>query len=160
MQMQDALAARMEAVPFPGAADAGKSWSGRSIGGSGLPADARAVIYRPAPSVIRAPRRRIAGWMLEFEPRARPFIDPLMGWTGSTDTIRQLKLRFPTREAATDYARRQGLHYEVREPAYLDSDGPVSVAQSETVSGQVPVKPARAWDSLLAFDRLLEADAA
>ena len=97
--------------------------------------------------------------MPEFEPRSRPFIDPLMGWTGSTDTLRQLKLRFPTREAAIDYARRQGLRYEVREPAHLGSDGPASVEQSESISGQVPIEAAWAWEvPHLAFDRLFEAD--
>jgi ETC complex I subunit conserved region len=159
MQMKDALAARMEAVPFPGTADAGMSWSARSIGGSGLPADACAVICCPAPSVTRAAPRRVGGWMLEFEPRSRPFIDPLMGWTGSTDTLRQLKLRFPTREAAIDYARRQGLRYEVREPALLASDSSASTEQSESVFGQIPTEAAWAWEvPHLAFDRLFQAD--
>ena len=54
--------------------------------------------------------------MLEFEPRAPEFIEPLMGWTGGTDPLRQGQLRFPSREAAIAYARREGLPYTVYEP--------------------------------------------
>jgi hypothetical protein len=54
-------------------------------------------------------------WLLEFEPQSAPFIEPLMGWTGSTDPMAQVRLVFRTREAAVAYARRQGLDYEVRD---------------------------------------------
>jgi hypothetical protein len=50
-----------------------------------------------------------AGWRLEFEPRTAPFRDPLMGWTGSRDPLRQVALTFPTLDAALSYAERQGL---------------------------------------------------
>jgi hypothetical protein len=44
-----------------------------------------------------------------------PFIEPLMGWTGGDDTLTQVELTFPTREAAVAYAQRQGLAYIVEE---------------------------------------------
>jgi hypothetical protein len=62
----------------------------------------------------RAGTRR---WILEFEPQSAPFIEPLMGWIGSTDPMAQVRLAFPTREAAVAYAQRQGLNYEVRDTA-------------------------------------------
>ena len=66
-------------------------------------------------------RREFAGLqivvILEFEPQSAPFIEPLMGWVGSTDPMAQMRLAFSTREAAVAYAQRQGLDYEVRDTA-------------------------------------------
>jgi ETC complex I subunit-like protein len=119
MQLRDALAARTVAVPFPGAAHAGDEPDTRPAEGSSFPDDARAIIRCPAPSVMSAGRRGATEWVLEFEPRARPFVEPLMGWVGGADPLSQVRLRFPSREAAIAYARRQGLAFEVREPAHL-----------------------------------------
>ncbi len=120
MQLRDALAARTQAVPFAGTAAAAAQVApgGRR---SCFPADARAVIHCPAPSVMSAGRRGASEWVLEFEPRERPFIDPLMGWVGGADLLRHVKLRFPSREAAIACARREGLAFELREPAHLRS---------------------------------------
>ena len=41
-----------------------------------------------------------AGWLLEFEPHSAPFIEPPMGWTGSTDPMAHMTLSFASREAA------------------------------------------------------------
>ena len=43
-----------------------------------------------------------------------------MGWTGSSDPLAHMQLGFGSREAAVAYADRQGLEYEVREPAGAD----------------------------------------
>lgn len=159
MQMRDALAARTEAVPFPGTANAGMSDCVQPIEASDLPADARAVIYCRAPTVVQGPRRRAKEWILEFEPRGKPFIDPLMGWTGGTDTLRQIKLRFPTLEAAIGYACRQGLRYEVHGPTSLNCGVAAHVGQAEPISVHVPVEGAWAWDvPHLALEQLLVAN--
>ena len=50
---------------------------------------------------------------LEYAPAEARRIDPLMGWTGSGDMNGQVRLRFETREAAIDYAERNGLAYAV-----------------------------------------------
>src|ERR671929_435049 len=81
-----------------------------------FPPDARAVIYRPSRSVMTSGRANTGQWVLEFEPRSREFIEPLMGWTGSSDPLRHVRLSFPTREAAVAYARREGLPFTVHEP--------------------------------------------
>ena len=39
--------------------------------------------------------------------------DPLTGWAGSGDTQQQLKLSFPSQEAAIAYAQKQGVPYTV-----------------------------------------------
>lgn len=51
-------------------------------------------------------RARPKGWRLVFEWRTAPVIEPLMGYTGSGDTLTQVELDFPTAQAAIDYAER------------------------------------------------------
>jgi ETC complex I subunit conserved region len=127
MRLQDALAARTMAVPFPGTASGGDGSGGRPADGSSFPDDARAVIYCPAPPVTSAGRRGATEWVLAFEPRARPFVEPLMGWIGGADPLSHVRLRFPNREAAIAYARGQGLAFEVREPTHVHRGGLVRV---------------------------------
>ena len=55
-------------------------------------------------------------WLLEFEPEARREMDPLMGWTSSSDTRAQVRLSFDTVEEAIAYAAKQGYAYTVEKP--------------------------------------------
>jgi hypothetical protein len=55
-------------------------------------------------------------WIVEFASASPRAVDPLMGWTSSTDTQSQVRMRFETREAALAYAREQGLEVTVTEP--------------------------------------------
>jgi NADH dehydrogenase len=59
---------------------------------------------------------RTREWVLEFAPAAAREIDPLMGWTSSSDTQAQVRLRFPTKEAAQAYAASKGYEVTVVEP--------------------------------------------
>jgi hypothetical protein len=52
-------------------------------------------------------------WVLEFAPAEAKRPDPLTGWAGSGDTRQQLRLTFPTVEAAKAYADREGVAYTV-----------------------------------------------
>lgn len=79
--------------------------------------NAHAVIYRPSRSVMQSSAALPRHWVLEFEPRAPHRLDHLMGWSGSTDPLTQLRLRFSTGEEATAFARRNGLSFDVRTPA-------------------------------------------
>jgi hypothetical protein len=54
-----------------------------------FPADAEAIIYRSAKSAMTSGRAGLRSWILEFKPRSPLFIEPLMGWTGSTDPLSQ-----------------------------------------------------------------------
>jgi hypothetical protein len=73
-------------------------------------------IYRPSPSVMQAGRANARSWVLEFEATGLPEIEPLMGWVSTDDPFLQIRLQFPTRAAAVDYAERKGLDYMVLEP--------------------------------------------
>ncbi len=76
----------------------------------------RVCIYSPARTAMQQGRGRTGGWVVEFEPRSAGRIDPLMGWTGSSDTRQQLRLEFPSREDAIAYCNRRGLEYRLRAP--------------------------------------------
>lgn len=55
-------------------------------------------------------------WQLEFEPSEKQVVEPLMGWTSSGDTRRQVRLNFETRDEAVAYAEKHGIPYQVFEP--------------------------------------------
>lgn len=76
----------------------------------------RARIYQPAKTAMQSGSAKAKGWVLEFAPASARDIDPLMGWTSSTDTQAQVRLRFDTREAAEDYAVAKGIEFDVAEP--------------------------------------------
>ncbi len=77
---------------------------------------ADAIIYRPSKTAMQSGRGRVGTWVLEFEPGSPKVPDPLMGWTGSADTRRQVRLCFASREAAAAYAERSGLSFRIQEP--------------------------------------------
>lgn len=52
-------------------------------------------------------------WLLEFERQEPLRPDPLTGWNGSGDTNTQVRMNFPTEEAAIDYCDRNGLAYHL-----------------------------------------------
>lgn len=75
-----------------------------------------ARIYRPTKTAMQSGRAGTKDWVLDFEDRAARQIDPLMGWTSSTDTLSQVQLAFDTKEQAIAYAERHGIAYRVVEP--------------------------------------------
>ena len=76
----------------------------------------RARIYKPAKNAMQSGCARTKDWVLEYEPEAPREIDPLMGWTSSTDMRQQLLLEFNSREKAVAYAQKNGIPYSVFEP--------------------------------------------
>ncbi|MAC78296.1 MAG: ETC complex I subunit [Rhodobacteraceae bacterium] len=76
----------------------------------------RARIFQPARTAMSSGLAKTREWVLEYEPASAREIDPLMGWTSSDDTQKQVRLRFETREEALDYARDNGIDVEVMEP--------------------------------------------
>ena len=74
-----------------------------------------ARIYKPA-KVATQSGQAADIWLLEFEPQSARQVEPLMGWTSSSDTRTQVRLRFATREEAVAYAQRKGLAFTIVEP--------------------------------------------
>ena len=75
-----------------------------------------ARIYRPAKTAMSSGRAKTNRWVLEYEPERPKSIEPLMGYTSSDDMRSQVQLGFETREAAIEYATRNGIAYQVFEP--------------------------------------------
>ena len=69
----------------------------------------RARIYRPSKTAMSSGTAKTRKWVLDFVPETQRDIDPLMGWTSSSDTQAQVRLSFPTKEAALEYAREHGI---------------------------------------------------
>lgn len=76
---------------------------------------AKARIYQPAKTAMQSGRAKTRYWLFEYTPTPKQ-IDPLMGWTGSVDTLGQLRMRFPSQEAAVEFAEERGIPYEVEAP--------------------------------------------
>ena len=68
-----------------------------------------AIIYQTPKSAMQAGKAKTDLWVLEFEQSEARKPDPLMGWTGSGDTQAQVKLTFPTKDAAKAYAEKYGI---------------------------------------------------
>jgi hypothetical protein len=76
----------------------------------------RARIYQPPKTAMQSGHANTHHWLLEFEPSGPRTHDPLMGWISSADTETQIRLRFPTREAAMAYAERHAIPYDLELP--------------------------------------------
>lgn len=76
----------------------------------------RARIYQPARTAMQSGTAKTHGWVLEFPPASPREVDPLMGWTSSSDTQSQVRLRFDSKEEALAYAAEQGIEVTVTEP--------------------------------------------
>ena len=77
---------------------------------------ARAIIRKPVKNAMQSGTANTRQWVLEFAASTPREIKPLMGWTSSSDTRRQVTLQFPSREDAIAYAERNGISYVIEEP--------------------------------------------
>ena len=76
----------------------------------------RARIYKPSRTAMSSGTAKTKDWVLEFAPVERRSVDPLMGWTSSSDMDAQVKLHFDSAEAAQDYASAHGIDAVVLQP--------------------------------------------
>lgn len=74
-----------------------------------------ARIYKPARTAMQSGTANTKDWVLDYEPGTPRVVEPLMGWTSSTDMKSQVRLRFDTREEAVAYCERHGIAYQVAE---------------------------------------------
>lgn len=73
----------------------------------------KARIFQKPKNAMQSGRAGTQRWILEFAPAEARTPDPLMGWAGSGDTQRQLRLNFSSREEAIAYAARNGIDADV-----------------------------------------------
>ena len=75
-----------------------------------------ARIYQPARTAMSSGTAKTKHWVLEHAADSAREVDPLMGWTSSSDTQAQVKLVFNSKEEALDYAKDKGIETVVLEP--------------------------------------------
>jgi hypothetical protein len=75
-----------------------------------------ARIFQPARTAMQSGTAKTGIWTLEFEPEQARTIEPLMGWTSTTDMKQQIQMRFASLEEAVAYCTTRGIAYQVFEP--------------------------------------------
>ncbi len=75
-----------------------------------------ARIYCPTKNAMQSGMKNSQEWVLEFMPAKAKKLDPLMGWTSSSDMDGQIHLKFASRQDAISYAKRNSVSFEVIEP--------------------------------------------
>ena len=73
----------------------------------------QAQIVQKSKNALQSGRFGTGQWVLEYVPADAQRADPLMGWAGSGDTQRQLRLGFASREEAVAYADREGIEVDI-----------------------------------------------
>ncbi len=76
----------------------------------------QARLFQPPKTAMQSGHGNARRWLLEFEQAQPRRIEPLMGWTSSSDTKQQLRLWFETREEGEAYCQRNGIMVTVEEP--------------------------------------------
>ncbi len=75
-----------------------------------------ARIYRPAKTAMQSGSAKTNRWLLEFDAEQPRGVDPLMGWTSSSDMKSQVRLWFDNAEEAAAYAQRNGIACRIEQP--------------------------------------------
>lgn len=73
----------------------------------------QARIYQMPKTAMQSGRAYTDRWVLEFEPERKREVEPLMGWTASSDTRTQVRLLFRSKEDAIRHCEREGYMYTV-----------------------------------------------
>lgn len=72
-----------------------------------------ARIYQPTKNPMQSGRGKTGLWILEYVRETPRKIEPLMGYTSSSDMKQQIKLNFDSQEDAIAYAERNGIAYQI-----------------------------------------------
>jgi len=75
----------------------------------------KAKIFIPNKNPMQSGTGKNNIWILEFITKD-PTKNPLMGWESSSDTLTELKLEFPSKELAINYAKKKKIDFELIEP--------------------------------------------
>ncbi|MBL4802229.1 MAG: ETC complex I subunit [Emcibacter sp.] len=75
-----------------------------------------ARIYCPTKNAMQSGMKNAHKWILEYIAEKGQSLDPLMGWSSSSDMDGQISLRFASKAEAVSYAKRNAIAYEVTEP--------------------------------------------
>ena len=71
------------------------------------------IIYKPTKSSMQSGLATNKFWILKYISYSKTNLDPLMGWSGSDDTSKQIVLKFNSKEEAIDYDDLHSLKYRI-----------------------------------------------
>lgn len=72
-----------------------------------------ARIYLPSKTAMQSGKALTRKWILEFDALHARRIDPLMGWVSSDDMSGQVRLSFPSVDAAIAYCQERKIPHEI-----------------------------------------------
>jgi hypothetical protein len=75
-----------------------------------------ARIYSPAKTATQSGKGKTGVWLLDYDPAAARSVEPLMGYTSSSDMMSQVRLTFASSQEAVAYAVKNGIAYRVEQP--------------------------------------------
>jgi hypothetical protein len=75
----------------------------------------KAKIYQPSKTAMQSGKARTKFWVLEFD-KSNSSKDFVMGWTSSSNTNDQIKLKFETQEQAIKYAEENNIQFNLITP--------------------------------------------
>jgi len=75
-----------------------------------------ARIYCPTKNAMQSGMKNTRMWVLQYAAKEVKKLDPLMGWTGSSDMNGQIHLKFASKDDAIAYAKRNDIAFDVIEP--------------------------------------------
>ena len=75
----------------------------------------KAKIYQPSKTAMQSGKARTKFWVLEFD-KSNSSKDFVMGWTSSSNTNDQVKLKFETQEQAIKYAEENNIQFNLITP--------------------------------------------
>ena len=75
----------------------------------------KAKIYIPVKTAMQSGIGKRKTWILEFETED-PHTNSLMGWESSSDTLKEVRLKFTSKNKAIDHATANNIDFFVVEP--------------------------------------------
>ena len=73
------------------------------------------IIFKTSKTAMQSGSAKSGNWILEFIDNDTKDVEPLMGWTSSSDTRSQIRLDFMTKEDAISYCEKKGFTFNVIE---------------------------------------------
>ena len=73
----------------------------------------RVRIFQESKKTTQSGRAGLQDWVLHAELETPRIPDPLMGWVSAGDTNKEIRMTFPTRDAAISFANSNGWDYTV-----------------------------------------------
>ena len=82
-----------------------------------FPADCHSI-YRPTKTATQSGNWNASHWLMDWDvlPKGHRWENPLMGWASSADFMNGHRIQFKSKEAAIEFANKQGYEYFVQEP--------------------------------------------